>query len=68
MRFSGQRSPATPTDQITRPVCPLSVASNWTEQLQQHVGKKRLSWHFYHGEGRELSKKELREYDVVITT
>lgn len=49
-------------------VCPLSVASNWTEQLKQHVGKKRLSWHFYHGEGRELTKKQLRKHDVIITT
>ncbi|GAA5887951.1 hypothetical protein JCM6882_000812 [Rhodosporidiobolus microsporus] len=55
-------------DDMTLIVCPLSVASNWTDQLQQHVGRKRLKWHFYHGEGRELSKKQLREYDVVIAT
>ncbi|TNY23571.1 SNF2 family N-terminal domain-containing protein [Rhodotorula diobovata] len=55
-------------DDMTLIVCPLSVASNWTEQLKQHVGKKRLSWHFYHGEGRELTKKQLREHDVIITT
>ncbi|GAA5865684.1 hypothetical protein JCM8547_002749 [Rhodosporidiobolus lusitaniae] len=55
-------------DDMTLIVCPLSVASNWTDQFQQHVGKKRLSWHFYHGEGRELTKKQLREFDVVITT
>ncbi|GJN90882.1 hypothetical protein Rhopal_003896-T1 [Rhodotorula paludigena] len=52
-------------DDMTLIVCPLSVASNWTEQLQQHVGKKRLSWHFYHGEGRELSKKELRDQTII---
>ncbi|BGP40520.1 hypothetical protein JCM10449v2_004482 [Rhodotorula kratochvilovae] len=51
-------------DDMTLIVCPLSVASNWTEQFKQHVGKKRLGWHFYHGEGRELTKKQLREYDV----
>lgn len=50
------------------PVCPLSVASNWTDQFSQHVGKKRLKWHLYHGEGRDLTKKELRKYDVIITT
>ncbi|GAA6024936.1 hypothetical protein JCM11491_000961 [Sporobolomyces phaffii] len=55
-------------DDMTLIVCPLSVASNWTDQFQQHVGRKRLKWHFYHGEGRELSKKALREFDVVITT
>ncbi|GAA5921661.1 hypothetical protein JCM3775_001751 [Rhodotorula graminis] len=55
-------------DDMTLIVCPLSVASNWTEQLKQHVGKKRLSWHFYHGEGRELTKKQLRKHDVIITT
>ncbi|BGP25055.1 hypothetical protein JCM10295v2_003975 [Rhodotorula toruloides] len=55
-------------DDMTLIVCPLSVASNWTDQFSQHVGKKRLKWHFFHGEGRELSKKELRKYDVIITT
>lgn len=50
------------------PVCPLSVASNWTVQLHHHVGTKRLNWHLYHGEGRNLSKKQLRKYDVVIAT
>ncbi|GAA5820659.1 hypothetical protein JCM11251_003100 [Rhodosporidiobolus azoricus] len=55
-------------DDMTLIVCPLSVASNWTDQLKQHVGRKRLKWHFYHGEGRELTKKQLREFDVVIAT
>ncbi|BGP02413.1 SNF2 family helicase [Rhodotorula toruloides] len=55
-------------DDMTLIVCPLSVASNWTDQFSQHVGKKRLKWHFFHGEGRELSKKELRKYDIIITT
>ncbi|BGP16641.1 hypothetical protein JCM10213_000443 [Rhodosporidiobolus nylandii] len=55
-------------DDMTLIVCPLSVASNWTDQFQQHVGKKRMKWHFYHGEGRDLTKKQLREYDVIITT
>ncbi|GAA5925522.1 uncharacterized protein JCM15063_005048 [Sporobolomyces koalae] len=55
-------------DDMTLIVCPLSVASNWTDQFQQHVGKKRMNWHFYHGEGRDLTKKQLREFDVVITT
>lgn len=50
------------------PVCPLSVTSNWTDQFHHHVGSKRLKWHVYHGEGRNISKKELRKFDVVITT
>jgi len=62
--FEGDRL----TPLLLRAVCPLSVASNWTEQLKQHVGKKRLSWHFYHGEGRELTKKQLRQHDVIIAT
>ncbi|GAA5999891.1 hypothetical protein JCM10207_005958 [Rhodosporidiobolus poonsookiae] len=55
-------------DDMTLIVCPLSVASNWTDQFAQHVGKKRLKWHLYHGEGRDLTKKQLRQYDVIITT
>lgn len=54
-------------DDMTLIVCPLSVASNWTTQLHTHVGSKRIKWHLYHGAGRELSRKQLREqFDVVI--
>ncbi|KAM0791191.1 hypothetical protein ACM66B_005674 [Microbotryomycetes sp. NB124-2] len=55
-------------DDMTLIVCPLSVLSNWDTQLRTHVGSKRMSWHIYHGDGRSLSKKELRQFDVVITT
>ncbi|GAA6017503.1 hypothetical protein JCM8202_005709 [Rhodotorula sphaerocarpa] len=65
---SGPEEPDERYDDMTLIVCPLSVAANWTEQLQQHVGKKRLKWHVYHGEGRDLTKRELRRFDVVITT
>ncbi|SCV71870.1 BQ2448_4564 [Microbotryum intermedium] len=53
---------------VRLPVCPLSVASNWTSQLHTHVGSKRLRWHLYHGDGRSLTKKQLRNFDVVIAT
>lgn len=49
-------------------MCPLSVASNWTDQFHTHIGSKRLRWHLYHGEGRDIDKKTLRKNDVVITT
>lgn len=55
-------------DDMTLIVCPLSVVGNWTDQLERHVGSKRLRWHVYHNDGRGLSKKQLRKYDVVITT
>ncbi|KAK4048336.1 hypothetical protein OIV83_004858 [Microbotryomycetes sp. JL201] len=55
-------------DDMTLIVCPLSVLSNWDTQLRTHVGSKRMQWHIYHGEGRSLSKKQLRQFDVVITT
>ncbi|GAA5967788.1 hypothetical protein JCM11641_005766 [Rhodosporidiobolus odoratus] len=60
--------PSEEFDDMTLIVCPLSVASNWTDQFHQHVGKKRLSWHLYHGEGKDISKKDLKKFDVVITT
>ncbi|KAM0752884.1 hypothetical protein T439DRAFT_323492 [Meredithblackwellia eburnea MCA 4105] len=55
-------------DDMTLIVCPLSVTSNWTDQFHHHVGSKRLKWHVYHGEGRELNRKQLRKFDVIITT
>lgn len=59
---------SSPTDPPPSSVCPLSVASNWTDQFHHHVGSKRLKWHLYHGEGREVTRKQLRKCDVVITT
>ncbi|MCJ1475579.1 hypothetical protein MMC13_004242 [Lambiella insularis] len=51
-------------------VAPLSVMSNWSGQIAQHVRKKSpLRVLIYHGSGRRASKpKDLAEYDVVITT
>ena len=52
-------------------VCPLSVMSNWTDQIARHVHEKHaLRVYTYHGNGRVSSMKaaDFAEYDVVITT
>lgn len=51
-------------------VAPLSVMSNWSSQIEQHMHvDKRLSVHVHHGTGRvDMTPGELSKYDVVITT
>lgn len=51
-------------------VAPLSVMSNWTGQIAQHVHEnKALSIYIYHGAGRvQMKAEDFSRYDVVITT
>ena len=51
-------------------VAPLSVMSNWSQQIERHVKSEHaLKVMTYHGSGRKsMSPKQFSEYDVVITT
>ncbi|KAF9881739.1 hypothetical protein CkaCkLH20_00885 [Colletotrichum karsti] len=49
-------------------VAPLSVMSNWEQQMRRHVKKEHLPGIYtYHGANR-ASKSELANYQVVITS
>ncbi|PHH64817.1 hypothetical protein CDD81_3883 [Ophiocordyceps australis] len=49
-------------------VAPVSVMSNWKQQIERHVKEQyRPSIFIYHGD-KKLSTKELQGYDVVITS
>ena len=50
-------------------VCPLSVITNWQEQIERHV-KRMHRWrvYTYHGGQRVRDVGLLEDYDVVITT
>lgn len=57
------RHPLTP-----RNSAPKSVMSNWASQAKQHVQEaKAPRVHIYHGSSK-LTAKELKTYDIVITT
>jgi SNF2 family DNA or RNA helicase len=49
-------------------VCPTSVLSNWTEQINTHVVPGKLSSYVYHGPGRITDVEKLAKFDVVFTT
>ncbi|KAM0724220.1 hypothetical protein Q7P37_000102 [Cladosporium fusiforme] len=49
-------------------VCPTSVLSNWTEQVQNHIFPGKLSIYVYHGNNRSQDLHELSKYDIVLTT
>ncbi|KAH8153049.1 uncharacterized protein LAJ45_02636 [Morchella importuna] len=48
-------------------IAPLSVMSNWANQIAQHVSRRTpLKVYVYHGQGR--SRPSLKDYDIVITS
>lgn len=50
-------------------VCPVSVISNWQQQMQTHLSENTgIKVYTYHGPGRKTDLEELQEFDVVITT
>lgn len=51
-------------------VAPLSVMSNWSVQIENHVRKnKALSVYIYHGSARvAMNPTDFGQFDVVITT
>lgn len=49
-------------------VAPLSVMSNWEQQIEAHIRPERaLKVHRFHGAGKG-KKAELNSFDVVITS
>ncbi|KAL5004275.1 hypothetical protein ScPMuIL_017731 [Solemya velum] len=50
-------------------VCPLSVLSNWLDQLEAHVHENvHLEIYTYYGQGRVKDSSVLSKQDVVLTT
>jgi SWI/SNF-related matrix-associated actin-dependent regulator of chromatin subfamily A3 len=51
-------------------MAPVSVMSNWVQQIERHVKKdKPLKVLTYHGSSRkQMSHTEFDEYDVIVTT
>ncbi|KAL5325706.1 hypothetical protein ACEPPN_006836 [Leptodophora sp. 'Broadleaf-Isolate-01'] len=51
-------------------IAPVSVMSNWAQQIERHVKKERnMKVLTYHGSGRKrMTSRDFQEYDVVITT
>ncbi|KAG8950608.1 hypothetical protein FRC00_007611 [Tulasnella sp. 408] len=49
-------------------IAPLSVLSNWTTQIDDHVTEGTLRTYVYHGDGRDAAASAMARYDVVITT
>lgn len=50
------------------PVCPLSVLSNWENQITEHTAKGHLKLVIFHGDGRQERHSTLESADIVVTT
>jgi SNF2 family DNA or RNA helicase len=55
-----------PASKGTLVICPLSVISNWTDQINSHFQRGALSVYVHHGSSRESGA--LEKFDVVITS
>ncbi|KAI6046015.1 SNF2 family N-terminal domain-containing protein [Pisolithus marmoratus] len=49
-------------------VVPLSVMSNWEQQVEEHCTRGALTTCVYYGPSRSMAADELVKYDIVITT
>ncbi|KAM6502461.1 SNF2 family N-terminal domain containing protein, partial [Amanita muscaria] len=49
-------------------ISPLSVLSNWEQQIKDHCAPGSLRYVVYYGANRSLPPQELTKYDAVITT
>ena len=51
-------------------IAPVSVMSNWVQQIDRHVTKESaLRVSTYHGSGRKkMTHRDFAEYDIIITT
>jgi len=49
-------------------VCPLSVITNWVDQLDLHSENGAATVYVYHGAKRTKTAAILKQYDIVITT
>nr|XP_022335215.1 helicase-like transcription factor [Crassostrea virginica] len=68
---SGHFTGRTPTNgaRSTLIVCPLSVMSNWLDQLEEHIHENiHLDIYTYYGPRRIKNPKVLAEKDIVLTT
>jgi len=59
--------PAAAGPKATLIVCPLSVLSNWEQQIQEHTDGS-LKVYRFHGPGRITDPAFLAQQDVVVTT
>ncbi|KAK6441789.1 hypothetical protein LTR95_001983 [Oleoguttula sp. CCFEE 5521] len=49
-------------------VCPKSVLSNWSDQLQSHIHEGALSVYVYHGASRAQDLDYLAQFDIILTS
>ncbi|KAI5820879.1 SNF2 family N-terminal domain-containing protein [Pyronema omphalodes] len=49
-------------------IVPLSLLTNWCEEVGKHVEKGAISVHSYHGRNRIKDPVRLQEFDVILTT
>lgn len=50
-------------------VCPLTIVSNWEDQLKEHWDRKRPpKIYIYHGTSRSDDPRWIADHDVVLTT
>jgi len=55
-----------PSSKGTLVICPVSVLSNWSDQIHSHFQHGALSVHVHHGSSRDSGA--LEQFDIVVTS
>ncbi|KAL6708826.1 hypothetical protein ACN47E_002233 [Coniothyrium glycines] len=61
--------PMDPRCKTTLIIAPVALMRQWEKEIERHIRPEhRLKVYLYHGPGKKASFRELRTYDVVLTT
>ncbi|ELR18761.1 helicase Cterminal domain containing protein [Acanthamoeba castellanii str. Neff] len=63
-----QRDPHSDFAKTNLVVCPLSVLTQWLDEIRSHTASGHISIYVYHGANRVRDPAFLAKHDVVITT
>ena len=65
---SSASDPIHPTTFQTLIVCPMTLISQWVEEIRTKLAPGVMSVYMYYGNERHMSSDQLRKHDVIVTS
>ena len=60
--------PTHPTTVQTLIICPMTLISQWVEEIRTKLAPGVMSVYMYYGNERHISSDQLRKHDVIVTS